>query len=113
MALGYHQVIRLTGLELIIGLVTDNSEGISRDLLLDVTPFYLLDSNIFLTTGVALIAIFEKVKKFTEINELLLDLLRSTLQKLRFYLISLGYQKNCGFEFSKSAFRENIFLRVV
>lgn len=40
----------------IIGLVTAIGGGTLRDLLLDVTPFWMLDSNYFLTTGAALIA---------------------------------------------------------
>lgn len=40
----------------IIGLVTSIGGGTTRDLLLNVTPFWILDSKYFLTTGVALIA---------------------------------------------------------
>lgn len=40
----------------IIGLVTAIGGGTMRDLLLDVTPFWMLDGKYFLTTGVALIA---------------------------------------------------------
>jgi uncharacterized membrane protein YeiH len=40
----------------IIGLATATGGGTARDLLLDVTPFWLLDSRYFLTTGVALLA---------------------------------------------------------
>src|SRR5690606_5898907 len=40
----------------IIGLVTAIGGGTLRDLLLDVTPFWMLDFNYFLTTGVALAA---------------------------------------------------------
>ncbi|MBX2928012.1 MAG: trimeric intracellular cation channel family protein [Saprospiraceae bacterium] len=40
----------------IIGLVTAIGGGTTRDLLLDVTPFWMLDAKYFLTTGVALIA---------------------------------------------------------
>lgn len=40
----------------IIGLVTAIGGGTMRDLLLDVTPFWILDAKYFLTTGVALIA---------------------------------------------------------
>lgn len=40
----------------IIGLVTAIGGGTLRDLLLDVTPFWMLDGKYFLTTGVALIA---------------------------------------------------------
>ena len=40
----------------IIGLATAIGGGTARDLLLDVTPFWMLDSKYFLTTGVALIA---------------------------------------------------------
>ena len=39
----------------IIGLVTAIGGGTIRDLLLDVTPFWMLDSKYFLTTGVALL----------------------------------------------------------
>jgi uncharacterized membrane protein YeiH len=41
----------------IIGLITAIGGGTLRDLLLDVTPFWMLDVKYFLTTGVALIAI--------------------------------------------------------
>lgn len=40
----------------LIGLVTAIGGGTVRDLLLDVTPFWMLDSKYFLTTGVALLA---------------------------------------------------------
>jgi uncharacterized membrane protein YeiH len=40
----------------IIGLVTAIGGGTVRDLLLDVTPFWILDSRYFITTGVALLA---------------------------------------------------------
>lgn len=40
----------------IIGLATAIGGGTTRDLLLDVTPFWMLDSKYFLTTGVALLA---------------------------------------------------------
>lgn len=39
-----------------IGLVTAIGGGTLRDLLLDITPFWILDAKYFLTTGVALIA---------------------------------------------------------
>src|SRR5690606_9679657 len=41
----------------IIGLVTAIGGGTLRDLLLDVTPFWMLQPQYFLTTGVALIAV--------------------------------------------------------
>lgn len=40
----------------IIGLVTAIGGGTMRDLLLDLTPFWMLDGKYFLTTGIALIA---------------------------------------------------------
>jgi uncharacterized membrane protein YeiH len=40
----------------IIGLVTAIGGGTLRDLLLDLTPFWMMDSKYFLTTGVALVA---------------------------------------------------------
>ncbi len=40
----------------IIGLATAIGGGTVRDLLLDVTPFWMLDAKYFLTTGVALLA---------------------------------------------------------
>lgn len=40
----------------IIGLVTAIGGGTTRDLLLNVTPFWILDSKYFITTGVALLA---------------------------------------------------------
>ena len=39
-----------------IGLVTAIGGGTARDLLLDVTPFWMLDSKYLITTGVALIS---------------------------------------------------------
>ncbi|QMU29462.1 trimeric intracellular cation channel family protein [Adhaeribacter radiodurans] len=39
----------------VIGLVTAIGGGTTRDLLLDVTPFWMLDGKYFLTTGVALL----------------------------------------------------------
>lgn len=39
----------------IIGLVTAIGGGTTRDLLLDVTPFWILDAKYFITTGVALL----------------------------------------------------------
>lgn len=52
----------------VIGLVTAIGGGTVRDLLLDVTPFWMLDSRYFVTTAVALIAtlIFkEKLMRWT------------------------------------------------
>jgi uncharacterized membrane protein YeiH len=40
----------------IIGLVTAIGGGTTRDLLLDVTPFWMQDGTYFLTTGIALLA---------------------------------------------------------
>jgi uncharacterized membrane protein YeiH len=40
----------------IIGLATAIGGGTTRDLLLDVTPFWMLDGKYFLTTGLALLA---------------------------------------------------------
>ena len=40
----------------IIGLVTAIGGGTVRDLLLDITPFWMLDGKYFLTTGAALLA---------------------------------------------------------
>ena len=40
----------------LIGLATAIGGGTARDLLLDVTPFWMLDSKYFLTTGAALLA---------------------------------------------------------
>lgn len=40
----------------LVGLTTAIGGGTIRDLLLDVTPFWILDSNYFITTGVALLA---------------------------------------------------------
>ena len=51
----------------IIGLVTAIGGGTMRDLLLDVTPFWMLDAKYFITTGVALISILlfkDKLIKF-------------------------------------------------
>jgi uncharacterized membrane protein YeiH len=40
----------------IIGLATAIGGGTVRDLLLEVTPFWMLDSSYFITTGIALVA---------------------------------------------------------
>ena len=51
----------------IIGLVTAIGGGTARDLLLDVTPFWMLDSKYFVTTGVALLTTLlfkEKILKW-------------------------------------------------
>ena len=40
----------------IVGLVTAIGGGTTRDLLLDVTPFWVLDAKYFITTGIALLA---------------------------------------------------------
>jgi uncharacterized membrane protein YeiH len=40
----------------IIGLVTAIGGGTTRDVLLDVTPFWMLDAQYFITTGIALLA---------------------------------------------------------
>lgn len=49
----------------IIGLVTAIGGGTLRDLLLDVTPFWMLDGKYFVTTGVALIVtLFFREKLF-------------------------------------------------
>lgn len=57
----------------IIGLVTAIGGGTARDLLLDVTPFWMLDGKYFLTTGVALLAaLLFKEKIFRWSNTLFL-----------------------------------------
>jgi uncharacterized membrane protein YeiH len=57
----------------IIGLVTAIGGGTMRDLLLDVTPFWMLDGKYFITTGVALLAtLLFKEKIFRWSNTLLL-----------------------------------------
>lgn len=51
----------------LIGLATAIGGGTVRDLLLDVTPFWMLDSKYFITTGVALLAALlfkEKILKW-------------------------------------------------
>jgi uncharacterized membrane protein YeiH len=57
----------------LIGLVTAIGGGTARDLLLDVTPFWMLDSKYFLITGVALLAtLLFKEKLFKWPNTLFL-----------------------------------------
>ena len=57
----------------IIGLVTAVGGGTARDLLLDVTPFWMEDGKYFLTTGAALLAtLFFKKKIFRWSNTLFL-----------------------------------------
>ena len=57
----------------IIGLVTAIGGGTARDLLLDVTPFWMLDGKYFITTGVALLAsLLFKEKIFRWSNTLFL-----------------------------------------
>ncbi|QJW90669.1 trimeric intracellular cation channel family protein [Spirosoma taeanense] len=57
----------------LIGLVTATGGGTVRDLLLDVTPFWMTDSTYFLTTGAALLAtLLFKEKLFKWPNTLFL-----------------------------------------
>lgn len=57
----------------IIGLVTAIGGGTLRDLLLDITPFWMMDGKYFLTTGVALLAcLLFKEKIFRWSNTLFL-----------------------------------------
>jgi len=57
----------------LIGLATSIGGGTVRDLLLDVTPFWMLDSRYFLTTGLALlITLLFKEKIFKWKNTLFL-----------------------------------------
>ena len=57
----------------IVGLVTAIGGGTARDLLLDVTPFWMMDSSYFITTGVALLAtLLFKEKLFKWNNTLFL-----------------------------------------
>lgn len=57
----------------IIGLATAIGGGTTRDLLLDVTPFWMLDGKYFITTGVALLAtLVFKDKLFRWTNTLFL-----------------------------------------
>lgn len=57
----------------VIGLVTAIGGGTMRDLLLDVTPFWMLDAKYFATTGIALIAtLLVKEKIFRWSNALFL-----------------------------------------
>ena len=57
----------------IVGLVTAIGGGTTRDLLLDITPFWMLNSMYFIATGVALlVAILLKGKIFQWGNTLFL-----------------------------------------
>ena len=57
----------------LIGLTTAIGGGTARDLLLDVTPFWIMDSKYFLTTGVALlVTLLFKEKIFKWQNTLFL-----------------------------------------
>jgi len=55
----------------LIGLVTAIGGGTLRDLLLDITPFWMLDPNYFITTGVALIATLIFRQKITRLGKTL------------------------------------------
>ncbi|MBK7428234.1 MAG: trimeric intracellular cation channel family protein [Saprospiraceae bacterium] len=55
----------------ILGLVTAIGGGTLRDLLLDVTPFWILDGKYFITTGVALIAVLLFKEKMLKIGSTL------------------------------------------
>lgn len=52
----------------IIGLVTAIGGGTMRDLLLDLTPFWMLDANYFLTTGAALLAVLLLKEKLLKLG---------------------------------------------
>lgn len=55
----------------ILGLVTAIGGGTLRDLLLDVTPFWMLQPQYFLTTGVALLAVLLFKEKMLKIGSTL------------------------------------------
>jgi uncharacterized membrane protein YeiH len=81
----------------IIGLVTAIGGGTARDVLLDTTPFWMLDSKYFITTGVALlITIFFKDKLFKWGNTLFLfDAIGLGL----FTIVGISKSVDAGFPF--------------
>jgi len=81
----------------IIGLVTAIGGGTARDVLLDTTPFWMLDSKYFITTGVALlITILFKDKLFKWGNTLFLfDAIGLGL----FTIVGISKSVDAGFPF--------------
>lgn len=81
----------------IIGLVTAIGGGTARDLLLDTTPFWMLDSKYFITTGVALLTtILFKDKLFKWGNTLFLfDAIGLGL----FTIVGISKSVDAGFPF--------------
>ena len=81
----------------IIGLVTAIGGGTARDVLLDTTPFWMLDSKYFITTGVALLTtILFKDKLFKWGNTLFLfDAIGLGL----FTIVGISKSVDAGFPF--------------
>lgn len=81
----------------IIGLVTAIGGGTARDLLLDTTPFWMLDSKYFITTGIALLTtILFKDKLFKWGNTLFLfDAIGLGL----FTIVGISKSVDAGFPF--------------
>lgn len=81
----------------IIGLVTAIGGGTLRDLLLDVTPFWMLDAKYFLTTGVALLTtILFKEKLFRWGSTLFLF---DTIGLGLFTIVGITKSMDAGFSF--------------
>jgi uncharacterized membrane protein YeiH len=81
----------------IIGLVTSIGGGTTRDLLLNVTPFWMLDSKYFLTTGVALIATLLFKDKIFKLGSALF--LFDTIGLGLFTIVGISVSLNAGLPF--------------
>ncbi|MFY7653072.1 MAG: trimeric intracellular cation channel family protein [Chitinophagaceae bacterium] len=79
----------------IIGLVTAIGGGTLRDLLLDVTPFWMQDVSYFLTTGVALVTVILFKEKIFKLGNTLF--LFDTIGLGLFTIVGITKSVNAGF----------------
>jgi uncharacterized membrane protein YeiH len=79
----------------IIGLVTAIGGGTLRDLLLDVTPFWMLDITYFLTTGFALLTVLLFKEKIFRLGNTLF--LFDTIGLGLFTIVGITKSINAGF----------------
>ena len=81
----------------IIGLVTAVGGGTLRDLLLDVTPFWMTDPKYFITTGLALISILVLKEKLLKLGSTLF--LFDTIGLGLFTVVGLAKSMDAGLPF--------------
>jgi uncharacterized membrane protein YeiH len=81
----------------IIGLVTAIGGGTLRDLLLNVTPFWMLDAKYFLTTGVALLTTIIFKEKLFKLGSALF--LFDTIGLGLFTIVGITKSVDAGFSF--------------